>query len=210
MSLLLLNPAWLDTAWSFALVIGVDLSMSADNAIVIALAAASVPPARRPRVILLGTLAAATLRVILAMASQRLLSVIGLTLTGGILLLYVAQKFWQEMKGLDSDDDGDKPVVADDDAKSFRRVIVRIVVGDLSMSLDNILAVAGAARGHAVVLITGLTLSVLLTGMAAGPLARIMERRKWIGTAGVIMIAWIALSMIHDGAMDVWTRLHHP
>jgi len=201
------DAAFLDTAWALALVIGVDLSMSADNAIVIALAAASLPLDRRPRVILLGTLAAALLRIILALLSQHLLSILGLTLAGGILLLYVAFKFWQELRGKHGETDLDSPhdMVA---TPSLRTAVIRIILADLSMSLDNVLAVAGASRGHTNVLIIGLALSVLLTGLAAGPLVRVMEGRRWIGLAGVAMIGWISLSMIYDGSKDLWMHFH--
>lgn len=189
-------------------VIGIDLALSADNAVVIGMAAATLPPAKRTKVIAIGALAAALLRILLAISAVQLLNVVGLVLAGGILLLYVAWKLWWDLKGhAKADAERIKHLHLDDWTRGhFRQAILRIVLADLSMSLENILAVAGVARHHMSIMVIGLILSVLLTGIAASIISRLIDRHRWIGYAGVALIIWVSLSMIWDGFQEVLTH----
>ena len=190
-------------------VIGIDLALSADNAIVIGLAAASLPEANRTKVIAIGTIAAALLRIILAISAVKLLGIIGLVFTGGVLLLYVSWKLWWDLKGHAQAEAqlGENPTPSTWDNKAFHRAIFRIVLADLSMSIENILAVAGAARHHLSIMIIGLVLSIILTGIAAGIVAKVLDRHRWVGYVGVALIVWVSLQMIWDGGSDMLTRL---
>ena len=187
-------------------VIGIDLALSADNAVVIGLAAATLPPHQRTKVIVVGTLAAALLRMGLAFSAVKLLGVVGLMLAGGLLLLYVAWKLWWDVKGRAHAQD--RQAQAEDLSQNqFHQAVFRIVLADLSMSIENVLAVAGAARHHTGILIAGLALSVLMTGAAAKILARLLDRHHWVGYVGVGLIVWVSLRMIWDGGTEVLTQL---
>ena len=190
-------------------VIGIDLALSADNAVVIGLAAASLPSDQRGRVITVGTIAAALLRITLAIFAVQLLGIIGLIFTGGLLLLYVSWKLWWDLKGHNAENANGGTTTdasATWDNKAFRRAILRIVVADLSMSIENILAVAGAARNHLTIMIAGLVLSIILTGIAANLVTRILDKHRWISYLGVGLIAWVSLNMIWDGSKDLLTH----
>ena len=202
------DPLLLDQIVVLITVIGIDLALSADNAVVIGMAAATLPTAKRTRVIAVGTVAAALLRIVLAISAVQLLNIVGLVLAGGLLLLYVSWKLWWDLKGhAAADADAVQRLHLDDwNGKHFKRAIVRIVLADLSMSIENILAVAGAARHHMSIMVVGLTLSVLLTGIAASVVAKIMDRHRWIGYVGVALIVWVSLKMIWDGALAVLTH----
>ena len=190
-------------------VIGIDLALSADNAVVIGLAAATLPTDKRARVIALGTLAAALLRIVLAIFAAQLLGVVGLILAGGVLLLYVSWKLWWDLKGhAEADAEAAHQIApASWEKGAFRRAVIRIVLADLSMSVENVLAVAGAARHHISIMIIGLALSILLTGIAASVVAKLLDRHRWIGYVGVAMIVWVSLRMIWDGGLDILARL---
>ena len=179
-------------------VLMIDIVLAGDNAVVIALAAARVPPALRNKVILWGLAAAVALRVILAVIAVSLMQVIGLTLAGGILLLWVCWRFWRDISGT-----GSHQAAAPDAGASLCRAITQIVLADISMSLDNVLAVAGAARGHLDVLVIGLLLSVGLMGAAANVIARLLERFRWISYLGLAIVLYVALSMIWQGGHAV-------
>ncbi len=179
-------------------VLMIDIMLAGDNAVVIGLAAAKVPVHLRKKVILWGLIAAVVLRVGLALAAVSLLQVIGLTLAGGILLLWVSWRFWRDISGTQ------KAGAHEVDANaSLRRAILQIVIADISMSLDNVLAVSGAAIGHLDVLVIGLLLSVALMGVAAEMIARLLERWRWISYAGLLIVVYVALSMIWHGSHDV-------
>ena len=159
---------------------------------------AKVPVHLRKKVILWGLIAAVVLRVGLALAAVSLLQVIGLTLAGGILLLWVSWRFWRDIAG------AHKAGAHEVDANaSLRRAILQIVIADISMSLDPVLAVSGAAIGHLDVLVIGLLLSVALMGVAAEMIARLLERWRWISYAGLLIVVYVALSMIWHGSHDV-------
>jgi YjbE family integral membrane protein len=188
-------------------VIMVDLVLAGDNAIVVGLVAAGLPREQRAQVILIGIAAATLLRVAFAVATSQILQIIGLTLAGGILLLWVCWKLWRELRSQTRKDaDGDEPQLeAADPAspKSFRNCVLQIVVADVSMSLDNVLAVAGVARDHTWVLVVGLILSVAFMGAAAALIARLLKRYHWISYIGLAIIFYVACKMIWDGIPEV-------
>ena len=179
-------------------VVMIDIVLAGDNAVVIGLAAARVPPHLRRKVILSGLAAAVLLRVLLAAIAVRLMQIIGLTLAGGILLLWVSWRFWRDISCAHS-----KAHAEMDANTSLRRAIVQIVLADISMSLDNVLGVAGAARDHLDVLMIGLMLSVALMGAAANLIARLLERYRWISYLGLAIVIYVALSMVWSGSHDV-------
>ena len=197
--LTLLEPGGL---LALAQVMMIDIVLAGDNAVVIGLAAARVPPALRGKVILFGLAAAVLLRVALAAIAVKLMQIIGLTLAGGILLLWVSWRFWRDICGVHA-----KTHAPVDAATSLRRAILQIVLADISMSLDNVLAVAGAAREHLDVLMIGLLLSVALMGAAANLIARLLERWRWISYLGLAIVIYVALSMIWSGSHDVFEAL---
>ncbi|MBL8667554.1 MAG: TerC family protein [Rhodospirillales bacterium] len=199
---------------ALAAVILIDVALAGDNAIVVGMAAAGLPHQQRRRAIVVGVFAAAVLRIIFSLFTVQLLQIIGLLLAGGLLLLWVSWKLWRELRAgsFASSEDEAEAVLEDQvpDAppeKSFRDAVTQIVVADVSMSLDNVLAVAGAARDHEVVLIFGLILSVALMGAAATLIARLLHRYPWIAYAGFAIILYVALRMIWDGGREVLTAL---
>jgi YjbE family integral membrane protein len=191
-------------------VIFVDLVLAGDNAIVVGMAAAGLPAADRPRVILIGIVAATVLRVVFALTTVQLLQIVGLVLAGGLLLLWVSWKLWRELEAARTGDEESVAMVADPrvrERKTFRQAVTQIVIADVSMSLDNVLAVAGIARDHLWVLVIGLVLSVAFMGLAAAWIARMLENQRWIGYVGVAVIFYVALTMIVDGVQEVARQL---
>ena len=183
---------------AFLQVLMIDVMLAGDNAIVVGAIAAGLSADQRRKVILIGILAALVLRIVFALAVTQLLKVVGLTFAGGLLLLWVAWKMWRELRGDNAEShDGLKP------AKSFVAAAWAVAVADVSMSLDNVLAVAGAAHAHPGILIIGLILSVVLMGVAANFLARIIERYNWIAYVGLLVILYVAGKMIWEGWHDV-------
>ena len=197
-------------------VIMIDLVLAGDNAIVIGLAAAGLPQRQRAKVILVGIIAATVLRIAFAGVTTQLLQIVGLLLAGGLLLLWVCWKMWRELRSsaeeerhaaealTDGGDSGDRADTAAGPRKTFGKAAWQIVVADVSMSLDNVLAVAGAARDHPYVMMFGLVLSVALMGIAAGVIARLLNRQRWIAYVGLAIILYVALDMIYRGAPEVW------
>lgn len=196
-------------------VIGIDLVLAGDNAIVIGLAAAGLPKEMRAKAILVGIIAATVLRIAFASAATQLMAITGLLLAGGVLLLWVCWKMWRELReghadetnsaeealaGADLNQDG---VVAPAKTKTFRQAALQIVIADVSMSLDNVLAVAGAAREHPSVLVIGLALSIALMGLAASFVARLLNKHRWIAYVGLAIIVYVALKMIWEGWHEV-------
>jgi len=189
---------------AFLQVIMIDLVLAGDNAVVIGLAAAGLPPERRQRAILVGIGAATLLRIALAAIAVELLAVVGLLLAGGILLLWVTWKMWRELLGQRRHKAGP---AAEAPRKTFAQAAWQIVFADISMSLDNVLAVAGAARDHPAALVFGLGLSIVLMGVAANMIARLLERRRWIAYVGLAIILYVALDMIWRGFEEVRPHL---
>ncbi len=191
-------------------VILIDLVLAGDNAIVIGLAAAGLAPEQRARAILIGVGAATLLRIVFAGLTTQLLEIVGLLLAGGILLLWVCWKMWRELRHAaheDPDVDSSSTVLEGNGGvprKTLAQATWQIVVADVSMSLDNVLAVAGAAREHPVVLIFGLALSIAMMGVAASFIARLLQRHRWIAYVGLAVILYIAGEMIYRGALEIW------
>lgn len=196
-------------------VIMIDLVLAGDNAIVIGLAAAGLPKEQRAKAILIGIIAATVLRIGFAAATTQLLQVVGLLLAGGVLLLWVCWKMWRELRtthaeevagaeALENKDlDADGKIAAGAPRKTFAQAAWQIVIADVSMSLDNVLAVAGAAREHPGILVFGLTLSIALMGIAATFIARLLQRHRWIAYVGLAIILYVALEMIYRGGFEV-------
>jgi YjbE family integral membrane protein len=196
-------------------VVAIDLSLAGDNAIVVGMAAAGLPREQRARAILFGMTGATVLLVLFAGITTQLLRLVGLMFAGGVLLLWVCWKMWRELRwsakaedeavealaGYDINADG--TIAAGAPRKTLGQAAAQIVVADLSMSLDNVLAVAGAAREHPFVLVFGLTLSILLMGVAATFIARLLQKYPWIAYAGLAVIVYVALGMVYRGALEL-------
>jgi YjbE family integral membrane protein len=199
-----LNPS---AVTAFFEILFIDIVLAGDNAIVVGALAAGLPGGQRKKVILIGVIAALVLRIIFALLVSQLLQVVGLVLAGGILLLWVAWRMFRELQH--KGESGGSDEVAGDEhsgmkpAKSFASAAWGVALADVSMSLDNVLAVAGAAREHPWVLVFGLILSVLLMGAAANIIARYIDRYRWIAWGGLVVILWVAVKMIYDGARHV-------
>lgn len=198
---------------ALASVVMIDIALAGDNAIVVGMAAAGLPADQRRKAILWGIVAAALLRIVFAVFTSQLLMIVGLMVAGGILLLWVSWKLWREIRsGAHKEEAEGEAALEDEDVapkpgKSFKEAVTQIVVADVSMSLDNVLAVAGAAREHTGVLILGLALSVALMGLAASFVARLLQRHHWIAYAGLVIILFVAVKMIWDGSLEVIARL---
>lgn len=180
--------------------------LAGDNAIVIGMVAAGLPVADRKKVIFAGIAAATVMRILFAAVTVQLLQIVGLVLAGGLLLLWVCWKLWREIQDQRAQRESAKDTpggVAAPQTKTMRQAVTQIVIADLSMSLDNVLAVAGIARDHIWVLVFGLVLSVALMGLAATWIARLLERHHWIAYVGLIVIFYVAVSMIAEGVGNV-------
>jgi YjbE family integral membrane protein len=186
-------------------VIMIDLVLAGDNAVVIGLAAAGLPPPQRNKAILVGIIAATVLRLAFAAIAVELLEITGLLLAGGILLLWVCWKMWRDLRGPGAEDT--EAALTKREAhvpqKTFAQAAWQIVVADVSMSLDNVLAVAGAARDHPYALIFGLGLSIVLMGVAATFIARLLNRHRWIAYVGLAIILYVALEMVWRGYWEI-------
>ena len=198
---------------AFLQVIMIDLVLAGDNAIVIGLAASGLPREQRPRAILIGIAAATVLRIFFALTTTQLLLIgPGLLVAGGLLLLWVCWKMWRELRVTAVESHAAEEALADADLdasggiaegaprKTFAQAAWQIVIADVSMSLDNVLAVAGAALEHPYVLVFGLVLSIALMGIAASFIARLLQKHRWIAYIGLLIILYVALQMIYDGA----------
>jgi len=205
--------------WALAEVVLVNLVLSVDNAIVVGMAVAGLPAARRVRVMAIGIGGATLLRILFAAFTVQLLRVTGLVLVGGLFLLWVCWKLWSELRsgrlteaaamdsgGADTtalEVQGAAVAVAEAAPKTMREAVVEIIVADVSMSLDNVLAVAGVAREHFAVLVFGLALSIAFMAIAAAVLARLLNRYHWIAYVGLAVIVYVSFKMIWDGALEV-------
>ena len=192
---------------AFFEILFIDIVLAGDNAIVVGALAAGLPAEQRKKVIMIGVVAALVLRIAFALVVSQLLQIVGLVLAGGILLLWVAWRMYREIRHKD-ESAGSEEILGDEHsgvkaAKSFSSAVWGVAVADVSMSLDNVLAVAGAAREHPYVLVFGLILSVLLMGIAANVIAKYVDRYRWIGWVGLLVILWVACKMIYEGAGHV-------
>jgi YjbE family integral membrane protein len=201
----------LEALSSLVEVLLIDLVLAGDNAVAVGLAAGGLPTEQRKRVILWGLGAAVVLRIGFALITTQLMAVIGLLLAGGILLLWVCWKMWRELHVHMPEPAlaGHPGAAGGSPPKTFRQALVTIVAADVSMSLDNVLAVAGAAREHPGVLVIGLLVSIALMGLAANWIAGLLGRHRWIGYLGLAVVLYVALSMIWEGHRTVVVDLGH-
>ncbi len=208
-------PEWFQP---LIMVLFIDIVLAGDNAIVVGMAAAGLPPDQRRKAIFWGIIAATVMRIAFASITVQLLSIVGIILAGGVLLLWVCWKMYRELRdgGSHSPDateqsegvealEGGAPAGAP--RKTLRQAIIQILVADVSMSLDNVLAVAGAAKDHPYILIIGLAFSVVLMGVAATLIARLLDKHRWIAWIGLLVILYVALQMIYDGTNQVATAV---
>ena len=200
-------------AVAFFQVVFIDLALAGDNAVAVGMAAAGLPPGQRKKAIALGLAAAVVMLIGFALITTRLLQMVGLLLAGGFLLLWVCWKMWRDLRaqGREAEAEGEAALGVEGaqarrapKAKTLRHALVQILLADLAMSLDNVLAVAGAARQHPWVLVGGLMLSISLTGLAAGYIAKLLHRFRWIGYVGLAIVIYVAAHMIWDGARSVF------
>lgn len=194
----------LNALWQVLLI---DLVLAGDNAVVVGLAAAGLPLGQRRKAILLGIGAATVLRIFFALITTQLLAIIGLLFAGGVLLLWVCWKMYRELREGGHEADADGKAGEGAPRKTMAQAMWQIVIADVSMSLDNVLAVAGAAREHLWVLVIGLAISVVLMGAAATFIARILQQFRWIAWLGLLLILYIALKMMWDGGHEVLEAL---
>ncbi|WP_333587581.1 TerC family protein [Phenylobacterium sp.] len=194
----------------------IDLVLAGDNAVAVGLAAGALPPEQRRKAILWGLAAAVTMRIGFALITTQLLGIIGLLFAGGLLLLWVCWKMWKELREQAVADEADAEAVLDGDpateprarpVKTFRAAFIQILIADLSMSLDNVLAVAGAAREHPGILVFGLLLSIALMGVAATYIARLLHKYRWIGYFGLAVVLYVALNMVWEGHRNAIVKL---
>ena len=183
----------------------IDLTLAGDNAVAVGIAASGLSSAQRRTAILAGLGAAVALRIGFALLATRLLGVIGLTLAGGLILLWVCWKMWRDLRAAHQAASAEGGQGA---AKSFGGALIQIMLADLSMSLDNVLAVAGAARNHPALLVFGLILSIALMGLAAEWIARMLNRARWIGYVGLVVVVYVALHMVWDGHRGLVIDMH--
>jgi YjbE family integral membrane protein len=208
------DPETLGQITALLTVIGIDIVLAGDNAVVVAMAAAGLSKELRAKAIMIGIVAAMLMRIIFALVAAELLSIVGLLALGGVLLLWVAWKLWRELREhqtspngsqLSGPSDEEQSDLADKKLpqKTLRQAVIQILVADLTMSLDNVLAVAGAAHDHPYIMAFGLFLSVALMGLAATWIARLLERNRWIAYVGLLLILYVALRMIWDGGIAI-------
>jgi len=201
-------------------VLMIDLVLAGDNAVAVGLAAAGLPPEQRKKAILWGLAAAVTMRIGFALITAQLLGIVGLLLAGGLLLLWVCWRMWRELREQAEPEEAAAEAAMDNDPsteptsamaarqpKTFKAAFTQILIADLSMSLDNVLAVAGAAREHPAILVFGLVLSIALMGVAATFIARLLHRYRWIGYVGLAIVLYVALHMMWQGHQDIVSDL---
>ncbi len=201
-------PHWIDPwyvaeALAFVQVVFIDIVMAGDNAVAVGLAASGLDKDKRQRAIFYGVIGAVIVRIGFVLITVELLKVVGLLLAGGLLLLWVCWRMYRDLR---------HPKVragqAGRPAKTLLAAVVQILVADISMSLDNVLAVTGAAQAHVWVLAFGLLFSIAMMGVAANLIAGVLHKYRWIGYVGVLVVFLVALKMIYEGGVEVWTVGH--
>jgi YjbE family integral membrane protein len=193
---------WTQDLVALAQVVMIDVALAGDNAVVVGMAVAGLPPRQRRSAIILGIAGATVIRIALGAVALQLLAIIGLLLAGGVLLLWVCWRMFRELRR------AQHHVAAAEKGKTLGQAMLQIILADLSMSLDNVLAVAGAAQGNTWVLVVGLLLSVALMGLAANLIARLLEKRRWIAWIGLAIVLYVSLTMIWHGGHEVAGALH--
>ncbi len=218
-----LSPELASQATALGKVLMIDLVLAGDNAVAVGLAAAALPQEQRRKAILIGLAAAVVLRIGFALITVQLLAIIGLLLAGGVLLLWVCWKMWRELQEQRTHDQaeaerelelalaiehgkGPSPEELGLKRKTFGAALLQIMIADITMSLDNVLAVAGAAHDHPWIMVFGLILSIALMGVAATYIAKLLSKHRWIGYVGLVVVLYVALHMIWDGARSVIVR----
>jgi len=219
----LASPEFASQVSALGKVLMIDLVLAGDNAVAVGLAAAALPPEQRKKAIMIGLAAAVVLRIGFALITVQLLAIVGLLMAGGFLLLWVCWKMWRELQEQRTHDQaeaeaelqtalsahhgaGPSPEALGLKRKTFGAALVQIMIADVAMSLDNVLAVAGAAHEHPWIMVFGLVLSIALMGVAATFIARILTKHRWIGYVGLVIVLYVALHMIWDGARSVIVR----
>ena len=192
---------------AFFQVLMIDIVLAGDNAIVVGALAAGLPADQRKKVIFIGVIAALVLRVAFALVVTQLMAISGLIFIGGLLLVWVAWRMWRDLRDQSGQSPGSDEITGDEHsglkpAKSFAGAAWAVAIADVSMSLDNVLAVAGAAREHPGILIIGLIFAVALMGLAANIIATYIERFRWIAYVGLAVIVYVAGKMIYEGWID--------
>ena len=204
-----MDPELLSALTAFFYVVWIDIVLAGDNAVVVGTAAAGLPPPQQRQVIFFGATLALVARIAFALIATQLLDIIGLLFAGGILLLWVGWKMWRELRAKKAGEQHEIPslVPGMEDtkpgAKTFRSAVIQVAIADISMSLDNVLAVAGAARDHPYIMVFGLVLSIALMALAAGYIARLIDRHPWLAYIGLVVILWVAGKMIWEGGWEV-------
>ncbi|MDY6924692.1 MAG: YjbE family putative metal transport protein [Pseudomonadota bacterium] len=218
-----LSPELASQATALGKVLMIDLVLAGDNAVAVGLAAAALPQEQRRKAILIGLAAAVVMRIGFALITVQLLAIIGLLLAGGVLLLWVCWKMWRELQEQRTHDQaeaerelelalaiehgkGPSPEELGLKRKTFGAALLQIMIADITMSLDNVLAVAGAAHDHPWIMVFGLILSIALMGVAATYIAKLLSKHRWIGYVGLVVVLYVALHMIWDGARSVIVR----
>ena len=182
----------------------IDLVLAGDNAVVVGLAVAGLPEAQRSRAVLYGIGLATLMRIGFALVTVKLLTIVGLLFAGGLLLLWVCWRMYRELRAQDAARRHPEVAAA---PKTMRQAMMQIVLADLSMSLDNVLAVAGASLEHPWVLVVGLAISVVLMGVAARLIAGVLGRYRWVAWAGLAVVLYVALKLVWDGGQDILGRM---
>ena len=220
------DPHLLSQASALGKVLMIDLVLAGDNAVAVGLAAAALPQEQRRKAILIGLAAAVVMRIGLALITVQLLAIVGLLLAGGFLLLWVCWKMWRELREQATHDQaeaeaeieraiaiehggGPSPEELGLKRKTFGAALIQIMIADLTMSLDNVLAVAGASHDHPWIMVFGLILSIALMGLAASFIAKLLNRYRWIAYIGLTIVLYVALHMIWDGGRSVIVRTGH-
>lgn len=196
---------------AFLQVVFIDIILAGDNAIVVGIAAAGMPAHMRQKVIFYGIAGAVVLRILMALIAVQLLQIVGLVFAGGVLLLWVSWKFYRELRHGAQEHAGAEAMAGDLDAseaaavpqKTFREAMWQIIIADFSMSLDNVLAVAGSARDHPYIMVFGLILSIALMAIAATVFARLLDRHRWLAWAGLLVILYVAAEMMWEGGFQI-------
>jgi YjbE family integral membrane protein len=206
---------------AFFQVVFIDLALAGDNAVAVGMAAAGLPAEQRRKAIVLGMAGAVVMLIGFALITTQLLKFVGLLVAGGFLLLWVCWKMWRDLRAQAHEAEEEGEAALEDatgvdigsapkrkpKTKSLRQALLQILLADVAMSLDNVLAVAGAAHKHPLVLIGGLMLSITLTAVAASWIARLLHRHRWIGYVGLAIVVYVALTMIWDGTRTVAVKL---
>jgi YjbE family integral membrane protein len=198
-----LGPELISQLTALVSVVLIDIVLAGDNAVVVGTAAAGLPPRQQRKVIMIGAGLALLARVAFALVATQLLAIIGLLLAGGLLLLWVAWKIWRDLRSGHGSEAHTEASLAAQAPKTMGSAIMQVAVADISMSLDNVLAVAGAARDHPYIMIFGLLLSIALMAVAAQMIARMIDRHRWVAYVGLVIVLFVAFRMIYDGGLEV-------